>query len=365
MRILLLNWRDIRSPRGGGAERVTHEIAMRLVERGHEVTWLSSSAADLPADENVAGVRVVRRGSELTSRFHAPSLARALQPDVVVEEINTLPYLAPLWSRAPVLLYVNQLARNVWWHEASLPVATAGWLAEPIYLQPYRRTPAITISSSTRDDLRSIGLRARIDVMPMAVHGDSVNDLGTRARSGRLVAIGRLTPSKRFAHAIEALADLRRTHPDARLDIVGSGREHCNLWQVAQRLRVVGSVSLHGRVEEEDRDRLLMAADVLVGTSVREGWGLTVTEAARVGTPSVAYDIPGFRDSIVDGRTGYLTALDPSSLAAGVRRLLADPAAYDRLRQAAWEAARGLTWETTADAFARALDAALSSSRAS
>lgn len=355
MRILLLNWRDVKNPRGGGAERVTHEIGRRLVERGHEFTWLSSQAEGLSDEETVDGIRVVRRGSELTTRFHAPRLART-GFDVIVDAINTVPYLAPLWARAPVVVFFHQLARDVWWYEAPLPVAAVGWLLEPVYLQAYRRTPAITVSASTRDDLRRLRHRAPIDVIPLAVDaGGSSVRLTPKSLEGRLVAIGRLTPSKRFDHAIDVLAALRATRPRARLDIVGTGAEHDRLLRHAADKGVADRVRLHGRVDDQERDRLLDEADLVVGTSVREGWGLTITEAARRGTPAAVYDIPGFRDSVVADRTGVMTAPRPVELAEAIRNLLDDPPRYEAVRKAALERASRLSWTKTADAFEAAL----------
>ncbi|MFL5963603.1 MAG: glycosyltransferase family 4 protein [Gaiellaceae bacterium] len=360
MRILILNWRDVRSTRGGGAERVTHEIARRLAERGHSVSWLSSSESGLAEEESIDGVRVIRRGSELTTRFHAPRLAREGY-DVVVDAINTVPYLAPLWSRAPVVVFFHQLARNVWWYEAPLPVAALGWAIEPVYLQAYRRTPAVAVSPSTRDDLRRLGLRGTIDVIPLAVSSEAASDLDPKSLEGRLVAIGRLTPSKRFDHAIGALAELRRTHPSARLDIIGIGGERERLRDHAASLGVSDWVTLHGRVDDGVRDRLLEEADAVVGTSVREGWGLTVTEAAMRGTPAVVYDIPGFRDSVVADRTGVITQPSPEALANGIRRLIDDPTRYEVIRAAALKRAAQLSWDRTADGFEAALAAATGS----
>ena len=139
MKLLLLNWRDIRNPRAGGAETLTYEVARRLVQRGHDVTWFTSRPEGLEAEEWVDGIRIVRRGSELTTRLYAPRLGRKDDYDLVVEEVNTLPYFALAWSRAPTLLYINQLAREVWWYEAAKPVAALGYLSEPLYLQAYRR----------------------------------------------------------------------------------------------------------------------------------------------------------------------------------------------------------------------------------
>jgi glycosyltransferase involved in cell wall biosynthesis len=358
LKLLILNWRDLRSPRAGGAELLSHEVAKRLVERGHEVTWFTSRPVGLPAVERVDGVDVVRRGSEPTTRLFAPAFARARAFDVLVEQINTLPYFAPLWSQAPVVVHVNQLAREVWWYEAPKPLAVLGWASEPAYLQAYRRTPAITISESTAADLRRLGLRGRIDVIPMAVDTEPVDELRPKRLEGHLVAIGRLAPSKRYDHAIEALALLRASHPNATLTIVGRGRERAALEEHARRLHVGEAVRLAGGLSEADKTKLLTEADVLVGTSAREGWGLTVTEAALRGTPAVVYDVPGFRDSVLDKRTGLLTAPSPQALAMGVRRFLDDAELYERSRRAALENAAALDWERTTDAFEAALAAA-------
>lgn len=360
MRILLLNWRDIRSARGGGAERVTHQVARGLVERGHEVTWLSSLSDGQQVEEVVDGVRVIRRGSEITTRFFASRTARRVRPDVVLEEINTLPYLSPMWSKAPVLLFMNQLARDVWWYEAPLLVAAAGFIAEPLYLQAYRRCDAVTVSASTRDDLRGVGVGGTISIAPMVADIERVAVLGEKRRTGALVAVGRLTPSKRYDHAISALVRLRLRYPSATLTLIGDGRSRQGLECAAEAAGVAEAVHFAGRISEAEKTASLTAADVLVGTSVREGWGLTVSEAAARGTPSVAYDIPGFRDSVVDGRTGLLVQPRPDALADGIARLLDDPDLYDRLRTEAWRRSEPQTHSGTIETFEQALERARS-----
>jgi glycosyltransferase involved in cell wall biosynthesis len=357
MRIFILNWRDIRSPRAGGAERVTHEVARRLVARGHDVTWLSSASSGLPADETVDGVNVLRRGSEATTRLHAPAAVRRAAPDVILEEINTLPYFAPLWADAPVVLYMNQLAREVWWYEAAKPVALAGWLAEPIYLRAYRDCEAVTISRSSLDDLRRLGLNRRILVVPMAAEHESLSDFPAKPLSGQMVAIGRLTPSKRYDHAIRALASLRTTHPDASLTLIGDGRDNERLRKLAAAEGLDSDVHFAGRVSDTEKHELIDGADVLVGTSVREGWGLTVTEAAARGTPSVVYDIPGFRDAVIDRRTGRVVNPTPEDLAEGVRWLIEDPARYELVRASAAEVADTPGFDAAADGFEEILQA--------
>jgi glycosyltransferase involved in cell wall biosynthesis len=362
VQILFLNWRDIRSPRAGGAEALTHEIARRLAAR-HEVTWFTSRPRGQPSVEEIDGIRLVRRGSEATTRLFAPRFGRSNNWDVVVEEINTLPYFTQAWSSAPAVLFIPQLAREVWWYEAPRALAWLGWAAEPLYLRAYRNVNAITISDSTSADLRRLGLRERIDILPMAVSTPVLDELAPKNPSGALVAVGRLVPSKRFDHAIQALSTLRETHASAFLTIIGEGRERTSLQHLVERLGLDEAVHFTGRISDEEKVSLLEQADVLVACAVREGWGLTTTEAARLGTPAVAYDVPGLRDSIDDGETGLLTKDSPLDLADALRGLFNDRTRYDLLRTSAWERWRDVSWDETAASFERALEHAVSSSR--
>ena len=355
MRVLILNWRDKRSPRAGGAEVLTHEVATRLVDRGHHVCWFTSRPPELPGSEIVEGVQVVRRGSEVSTRLHAPRFARRAQFDVVVEEINTLPYFSPAWSRTPTTLFIPQLAREVWWYEAPRLLAPVGYALEPLYLSAYRRVEAVTISASTRDDLRRIGLTKAIHVLPMAVSTPALRGLVEKRLTGRLLFVGRLVRSKRVDHAIITLASLRQRMPDATLTIVGEGPDLRNARDLAARLRLDRAVRFAGRVSEDVKADLMREADLLIACSVREGWGLTVTEAARLGTPSAAYDVPGLRDSITDGRTGLLTPQTPEALAVAIDGLLRDYVRWQRLREAAWREASRASWSRTADAFEAAI----------
>jgi glycosyltransferase involved in cell wall biosynthesis len=359
--VLLLNWRDIRSPRAGGAEALTFEVARRLVRKGHSVTWFTSADASLPAREVIDGIEIVRRGSELTTRLHAPRFAHAGSWDVIVEEINTLPYFAHRWAAEPTVLFIPQIAREVWWYEAPLPLAAVGRLFEPGYLASYRRVETITISRSTRDDLRELGFRAPIHIIPMATGSPALSELPPKDAGAELVIVGRLVRSKRVDHAIRTLAEVRRHVPDATLTVIGVGPELDRLRERAAHEGIEDAVHFVGRVSEDEKLAILSRAALLVACAVREGWGLTVTEAARVGTPSACYSISGLRDSVIDGRTGVLTAEHPAALAEAIVALLGDPELYGRLRHAAWSSAASLGWEATADAFERTIQSVASS----
>jgi glycosyltransferase involved in cell wall biosynthesis len=354
LRILILNWRDVLNARAGGAETLTHEVARRLASH-HEVVWFTSRVPGRAAEEDVDGVSVVRRGSEVSTRLFAPGQARRSHWDVVVEEINTLPYFSHLWARSPTVLFIPQLAREVWWYEAPALLARLGYAIEPAYLSAYRNVTAVTISASTHDDLRRLGLRAPIHVIPMAVSTPVLDELPPKTPSGRLVAVGRLVPSKRFDHAIRALAELRTTIGHATLTIIGDGPERPRLEQLARELKLDGAVRLAGRVSELTKAEILKNSDLLVACSVREGWGLTPTEAARLGTPAIVYDIPGLRDSVIHERTGLLVRPDPAALADAVLRVAASGSLYTSLRERAWKAWHDCSWDVTASAFERVI----------
>ncbi len=349
-----MNWRDIRHPRKGGAEVLTYGIFRQLVERGHRVTWFTGSFPGAQPNETIGGVDIVRRGNALTVRAHAYAYYReALGVDVVVDEVNTLPFMTPVYSRSPVVACIHQLAREVWFYEAPPGVAQIGYAMEPVYLRPYRKTPTLTLSASSAKSLRSeAGFTGPIGIMPLAIDQyEAAPPLALDQRDHVIVSLGRVTRSKRLDHQLKALALLKEPPFDRlRLQIVGDGTKEirASLNALAESLGVAGRLEWMGFVEETAKRQLLARARVLVMTSVREGWGLAVSEANLAGTPAIGYKIPGLKDSIRHGETGSVTEESPHALAQAIRDMLSDHVRYSVLAAAAQEDARGLTWEGTA-----------------
>jgi glycosyltransferase involved in cell wall biosynthesis len=362
LRVLILNWRDVRHPRAGGAEVLTHEHARRLVERGHRVTLFVGAVEAQPGNERIDGVDVIRSGGAVTTRLQAFRWYRSIQRegvrfDIVVEEINTLPYFAPKYVASPVVLWMHQLAREVWWYEAPRPLAAVGFVLERSYLRLYRKQPALVLSSSTRQDLLELGFSAdQVQVVPPAID-DGDPGAFPEKEDGLLVYVGRITASKRVDHLIDALARVRQSGIDARLEIVGRGErsEQGALEEVARARSVEHHVRFAGHVDDETKRELLARASLIVMASAREGWGLAVTEANSVGTPAVVYDRPGLRDSTIHEKTGLLTSPDPQALADGITRALTDADLYRRLQAGALEWSRKFTWDRASTAFEAAL----------
>ena len=361
--MLILNWRDITHPQGGGAEKVTHEIARRWAAWGHQVTIFCAAYPGSLAAQEIDGVRLIRRGTQATvhlAAYRYYRLAGRGRYDLILDEVNTIPFFAPLYAREPVVMFTHQLAREIWRYEAPFPLSAVGYAAEPLYLQAYRRTPVLTVSASTRDDLRRLGLGGPVHVIPEAVDTRALEVLSPVADKEHiltLVFVGRVVPSKRVDHIVRALGTLRGRAGDARLGrarlwIVGT-------WDDAYRRRLDGliaglglgeAVTFWGRVDEAHKEDLLTRAHLCVMTSVREGWGLVVTEANLRGTPAVVYDVAGLRDSTQDGETGVVCRPHPEALAQAIGALARDPARYARLRARAWQVARELSWDQTARA---------------
>ncbi len=335
LRILILNWRCPRNPRAGGAEAFTLEVVRRLVLRGHAVEWFSSSFPGAPAEESLDGVRIVRAGRQWTVhlaafRRYKGMLARNF--DLVVDEVNTIPFFTPLWSDVPTVMLIHQLAREVWWYESNFPLSAVGFVVEPRYLRLYRFVPVLTVSESTKADLLRLGFQGPITVVPEGL--EPIAHLGVpKSSQPTFLYVGRIAPSKRIEHIVRAFALFRQATGVGTLWLVGSGlpRYQASLAKLAKKLGVDARVIFTGRVSSGEKHRLMAAAHAVLMTSVREGWGLTVSEAGACGTPSIVYNVPGLRDSVRNEVTGLVVPPRPEDLCGAMRRLIGDSALYSRL----------------------------------
>jgi glycosyltransferase involved in cell wall biosynthesis len=358
LRIAWFNWKCIRHPEAGGAERFTHEVARRLVDKGHEVTIVTSRPEGLPAEEEIAGYRVLRAGGRYTVYLKARKIymeALRGKVDLVVDEVNTLPFFTVKYAREPVVALIHQLAREYWLLELKPPISWIGYILEPKYLSLYRNIPTITVSESTERDLEKLGFK-RIYVVP---EGLNVKPLGkTPEKNGdpAVIFLGRLKKTKRPDHAIKAFKLVAEKIPDAKLWIVGDGPLKSKLHKLVKRLKLEEKVTIYGRVDEERKIELLREAQALIFPAVREGWGLVVLEANACGTPAVGYDVPGLRDSIRHGETGMLVKPgDLEALAEVLTSLLKDDVLRERMSRNALEWSKKFSWDDSARRFEEVL----------
>jgi glycosyltransferase involved in cell wall biosynthesis/O-antigen/teichoic acid export membrane protein len=320
LRILILNWRDITHPRAGGAEVYTHNIAAEWVQRGHQVTIFCSSVEGRPSSELYDGITVIRRGNGITvyreaKRFYRRQVRNSF--DFIVDEINTRPFFSQKWvGETPVIALMFQVCRELWFYQMPFLLALAGryWF-EPKWLRNYREVKTVTISSSSERSIENYGIR-NVYVVPVGHESLLERPAVPRETSPTVVFVGRLEAHKRPEDAIRAFGILREAMPSARLWVIGTGSLEDKL-----RMSSPEGVQFLGKISASEKTERLARAHVLIATSVREGWGLIVTEAAEVGTPSIAYDVPGLSDS-VNASGGFLTPADPTNLGNRLKELM-------------------------------------------
>ena len=358
VRILLVNWNDLENPHAGGAEVHLHEIFGRLAASGHTVDLLASGWPGCAAEARIGAVRVHRFGGRHSFALHARGAVRrslaAAPYDIVVEDINKLPLYLAAVTTLPFCAVVPHLFGTTAFAEASWPMAATVWAAELPIPWGYRRAAFHAISESTRDDLVRRGVPAsRIEVIHPGVDAGHYrpDPAETRAATPSFLYVGRLKRYKGVETALRALAQVRRTRSDVTLDIAGQGDDRARLERTAAQLGLDAAVRFLGFVGEDEKVRLLRRAWATVFPSPKEGWGIVNVESAACGTPVIASDRPGLRDSVRHGETGFLVPHgDPAALAERMLQLAGDPALVARLGGAARRFAESLTWERAARA---------------
>lgn len=363
--VVVLNWRDTRNPEGGGSERYIESIARGLVAEGHHVTLVCAAHHNGPRDEDVHGVRVVRRGGKLTvyPRALLELWRRRHRTDVVVDVQNGLPFFSRIVTRKPVVVLVHHVHREQWPVVYGPLVARLGWWIES-WLAPrlYRSCQYVAVSDVTRRELGALGVdRQRVAVVHNGTDRPPV--AAPRAPVPTLCVLSRLVPHKRIEHALRATARLRARIPGLRLLVVGDGWWSDRLWQAAADLGVADITEFTGFADELAKHEKLASAWVHLAPSLKEGWGLTVMEAASHGVPTVAYaGAGGLSESIVDGVTGFLAA-DEDEFVERVAGLLEDDALRRRLGEAARTRALSFQWECAVESFGTVLADAVAGRR--
>ncbi|MFN7990611.1 MAG: glycosyltransferase family 4 protein [Candidatus Micrarchaeia archaeon] len=356
MRIAFFNWRDIKNPLAGGSEVFTHRLLSQLASRGHKVTLFCSTFKGCSRREVIDSIEHVRYSGRylmFPSAYLCYKKNIEGKFDVIIESINGVPFFTPLFAREKVFAFIHQLTRENWYSGLIFPLAFLGYHSEDSMLSLYRKIPTMVPSESTRSDLESLGFRD-LAVIPEAADLAPADDEAALSKEGSptVLYLGRLTRSKRVDHAIRAFARIKAELPEARLWVAGSGPESAGLRSLAGSLGVTDSIHFFGRVDAREKRELLTKAHLLIFPAVREGWGLVVLEANACGTPVVAYDVPGLRDSIRNGINGYLVKDgDIAALSAESLHLLKGGKALSRLSASSIGYSRGFTWERSADAF--------------
>jgi glycosyltransferase involved in cell wall biosynthesis len=403
MKILWFTWKDRKNPRSGGAEVVNEELAKRLVRNakprtefdgsdsgtgGHEVIFVTAGYPECLHEEMINGYKIIRVGNRYTVYWQAYKYYKKHRqdwPDLVIDEINTVPFFASLYvrtfppSHVRTILFIHQLARQIWFYEMLFPLSLVGYWLEPLYLRLLssnvftfknsNATQVITVSESTKKDLTKYGFKPKnIHVISEGINVPLLTKQGLgevkKDDQPTILSLGAIKPMKRTHHIIKAFEFLyplltkEGVGGGPRLIIAGSPEGHYGrkVLKMIEQSPFKDDIQYLGQVTAEKKTELLQRSHVLVVTSVKEGWGLVVTEAASQGTPAVVYDVDGLRDSVRHHQTGLVTEENtPENLAKNILKLLADKELYERLRENAWQRSKTINFEQSYEDFKKAL----------
>ena len=361
-RILFLNWRDLSNPAAGGAEAYAEQIAQRFAGAGALLTLFTSRYPDAPPYDWSTGYLVTREGGRLgVYRAAARHLKRhGHQYDAIVDFQNGIPFFAPRWVPAStavicVVHHVHQAQFNMYFH---WPLNHVGrFLESRVTRRIYGDRPFVAVSPSTRAEMRhQLRLRGPVHIVPNGIDPLPASCVG-RSPDPSIAVVTRLVPHKRLHLLVEAVPDLLKRWPALRVDIAGTGPAGGSLAARVRDLGLEQAVTFHGRVSEQAKADLLSRAWLTVAPSAAEGWGLTVLEANTLGVPAVAFDVPGLRDAVRDGRTGWLVPPGGRLSAAlmGALNELGDPVRRRFFSDQARAWAARFSWQVSAERLADTL----------
>lgn len=365
--MLMLCWRDVGHPQGGGSETYLQRIGAQLAADGMSVTLRAARYDGAVRDEVVDGVRISRAGGHYSVYLWALAAMigarlgvgplRGVRPDVIVDTQNGWPFFARLVFGRRVAVLVHHCHREQW-PLAGRWLGRLGWFCEStISPRVHRRNQYVTVSLPSARDLTDLG----VSVNRIAVVRNGLDKTPAlrmpRSATPRVVVLSRLVPHKHIEDALDAVAVLRTRIPGLHLDIVGDGWWRDRLVSHAARLGIADSVTFHGHVADAAKHCVLQQAWVHVLPSCKEGWGLAVTEAAQHGVPTIGYrSSGGLTDSIIDGVTGVLVD-DRDQLVYRLEELLTDPLLRDELGRKAQAHSAEFSWRQSADAMRVVLEA--------
>jgi len=356
LKILAVNWEDLANPQAGGAEVHLLEILKRIARKGHQVTLLCSSFPGAKQKEESDGIRIIRRGSRYDFNLVAPFAFRALlkeeEWDIVIEDINKIPFYTPLYHRLPLLVVIPHLFANTVFKEINFVLGLYIYLSEKPIPMVYKGFKFMVISESTKEDLVKRGIPGdHIFVIKCGIDQAlyAANPQIEKYSTPTVVYLGRLKKYKSIDHLLAGFSLLLDKIPEARLVIIGEGDHKGHLMDFARRLNLENRVEFTGYVDKHEKVERLQKSWVAVCPSLKEGWGLTNIEANACGTPVIASNVPGLKDSVIDGKTGLLFEYgNVQELSECMARILSDREYRENLIRGGVSWAGSFSWDDTA-----------------
>lgn len=365
MKILWFTWKDKAHPLTGGAETVNEELAARLVEGGHEVVFLVGGFEGCQKEEIRRGFKIIRLGNRLSVYFEAYKYYQKNLvgwADLVIDEVNTIPFFCKFYVKEKNILFVHQLCREIWFYQMFFPLSLIGYLLEPIYLWLIRNRKVITVSKSTKDDLVRFGFRAEnISIISEGVEIYPVKDLNLikKYEAPTILSLGSIRAMKRTDQIISAFTLAKEKIPDLKLIVAGApdGKYGQKIIKQIKENKYTNSIEYLGKVSNNKRLEIMQKSHLICVASVKEGWGLIVTEAGSQGTPALVYNVDGLRDAVIEGEAGFIcNKNNPEELAKEIVLMLYDSENYQAKQTAAYHLSTLVNFENSYKDFIKVIE---------
>lgn len=355
MKIIIFNWRDIKNPLSGGAEISLFEHAKYWKEKGAEVVWFAASYNKAKPNEIIDGIKTIRKGSPYTVHILAAYYyltGKLGKPDIVIDSFHGIPFFSLFYiPRKKIIALINEIAGKIWFVNANLFIATLGFYLEKIALYVYRSLSFITGSESTRNELIATGIQSKsISVVHHGTHILTMPSSIKKEAIPTIIFLGRVTKDKGIQDALDAYKKIKLKVPSVQLWIAGGEEKQGLLTELLEQISDNDrkAIKYFGFVDDKTKFELFKKSWLLIHPSIKEGWGLTVIEAASQGTPTIGYKVPGLVDSVQSGKTGLLaTPGSIEELASSAMLLLSDKTLYNKLSKNAVQWSKQFTWESS------------------
>lgn len=368
--ILFLSWRDIRSSKMGGAEIYTHEILRRLDMEKYKIIHFSCYEEGLKEDEVIDGVNYIRFGGFLKVIFNARKFYKlnCLEIDYVVNQCNSHRFFTRFYVEDKKrVFFIHQLTREIWDLKLSFPLNLLGKLSENFLLKLNKNDPTMTVSKSTKDDLLQLGFKDElVKIIPEGISFKHLKEeeFLKKEKEPTFIYVGRFSEYKGIDKVCKAFSKIKSRYKDAKLWIVGKKNDDY-IKSVLEPIFELENINIlnnsdivfHGFVNENRKLELMGRAHALIFPSLREGWGLIITEAAAVGTPSIGYNSPGIRDAIDYGKTGWLCQDNSvDTIVSYMEKIINDKDSYEEMRIKAYEYSLNFHWDKSAKVMDKFID---------
>ncbi|MBM2816659.1 MAG: hypothetical protein HW421_3421 [Ignavibacteria bacterium] len=356
MKILVINWQCIKNPMSGGAEVHLHEIFKRIAAHGHSVTLFCCSFEGSLSEENIDGIRVIRKGGRSLFNFYVPAWYKKYFSkqgyDVIIDDINKIPFYTPLYIKEPLIGLSHHFFGKSIFREAGLISASYVYFSEKLMDYIYKKIPFVVVSESTKSEFLERGYKpANFSIVGNAItQSEFPMAVGEKEEVPVVAYFGRLKKYKSVDHLFYAFAKVSEKIPEIKLYIMGRGSFQPELERLSVQLGISGKVTFFGFVSEEDKKSLLSKSWCMVNTSMKEGWGITNIEANACGTAVISSDVPGLRDSVNKDSSGLLYEYgNIDILAQKILDVITNEDLRQKLSEGAVKWAKSFSWDVSAE----------------